>query len=89
MPALLGAQPAVMNTGAAGYLERGKLMYESRNYVGAIDQLSHLGQLPADAQAREEADYYIALSKSATSATPSRRWWPSPGIIHRRSIYKT
>lgn len=63
MPALLGAQPAVMNTGAAGYLERGKLMYESRNYVGAIDQLSHLGQLPADAQAREEADYYIALSK--------------------------
>lgn len=61
--ALAGAQPTVMDTGVQGYLERGKLMYESRNYVGAIDQLSHLSQLPASASALEEADYYIALSK--------------------------
>ncbi len=63
LPAMLGAQPAVMRTDAAGYLERGKLMYESRNYVGAIDQLSHLSNQPARADMREEADYYIALSK--------------------------
>ncbi len=56
-------QPGVMSSEAAGYLERGRLMYESRNYVGAIDQLEHMKQLPADASMREQADYYIALSR--------------------------
>ncbi len=58
-----GAQPTVMNTDASGYFERGKRMYESRNYVGAIDQLSHLSNLPATPQLLEQADYYIAMSK--------------------------
>ncbi len=62
-PAIAAAQPGVMNSDAAGYLERGKLMYESHNYVGAIDQLEHMKQLPSDASMREQADYYIALSK--------------------------
>ena len=62
-PAIVAAQPGVMNSEAAGYLERGRLMYESHNYVGAIDQLEHLKQLPATASMREQADYYIALSK--------------------------
>ena len=62
-PAVALAQPGVMSSEAAGYLERGRLMYESHNYVGAIDQLEHMKQLPSDASMREQADYYIALSK--------------------------
>ena len=62
-PSIAVAQPGVMNSEAAGYLERGRLMYESHNYVGAIDQLEHIKQLPSDATMREQADYYIALSK--------------------------
>ena len=62
-PLVALCQPGVMSSEAAGYLERGKLMYESRNYVGAIDQLEHMKQLPADASMREQADYYIALSR--------------------------
>lgn len=60
---LMVAQPSVTGTGAQGYLERGRFMYESRNYVGAIDQLNHLSRLPATASMREEADYYLALSR--------------------------
>ena len=62
-PVVAMAQPGVMNTEAAGFLERGKQMYQSHNYVGAIDQLEHLKQMPADASMREQADYYIALSR--------------------------
>ncbi|MBR4828762.1 MAG: tetratricopeptide repeat protein [Muribaculaceae bacterium] len=62
-PAVAVGQPGVMSSEAAGYLERGRLMYESHNYVGAIDQLEHMKQLPADASMREQADFYIALSK--------------------------
>ena len=62
-PALAMGQPGVMNSEAAGYLERGRQMYESHNYVGAIDQLEHMRQLPSDASMREQADYYIALSR--------------------------
>ena len=61
-PIVAVAQPGVMNSEAAGYLERGRLMYESHNYVGAIDQLEHIKRLPAEASLREQADYYIALS---------------------------
>ena len=63
VPALALAQPGVMSSNAAGYLERGRLMYEAHNYVGAIDQLEHMKLLPSDASMREQADYYIALSK--------------------------
>ena len=62
-PAMAVAQPGVMDSEAAGYLERRRLMYESHNYVGAIDQLEHMKQLPSDASMREQADYYIALSR--------------------------
>ena len=62
-PAVAVAQPGVMSSEAAGYLERGLQMYESHNYVGAIDQLGHLTQLPCDASMREQADYYIAMSR--------------------------
>ncbi len=62
-PAIGAAQPGVMNSEACGYLERGRQMYESHNYVGAIDQLEHMKQLPSDASMREQADYYIAMSR--------------------------
>ena len=62
-PLVAVGQPGVMNSEAAGYLERGRQMYESHNYVGAIDQLEHMKQLPADASLREQADYYIAMSR--------------------------
>ncbi len=62
-PAVAVAQPGMMSSEAVGYLERGRQMYESRNYVGAIDQLEHMKQLPSSASMREQADYYIALSR--------------------------
>ncbi|MBQ4005187.1 MAG: tetratricopeptide repeat protein [Muribaculaceae bacterium] len=62
LPALASAQPMVINTEAAGFLERGKLMYETHNYAGAIDQLSHVGELPCTAAEQEQADFYMALS---------------------------
>ena len=62
-PLVAVGQPGVMNSEAAGYLERGRQMYEAHNYVGAIDQLQHMKGLPADASLREQADYYIAMSR--------------------------
>ena len=62
-PVVAVAQPGVMKSDAAGYLERGRQMYESHNYAGAIDQLEHMKHLPSDASMREQADYYIALSR--------------------------
>ena len=62
-PAIAMGQPAVMSSEAAGYLERGRQMYELHNYVGAIDQLEQMKRLPADATMREQADFYIALSR--------------------------
>lgn len=62
-PALAVAQPTVASTDAEGYLERGRLMYESHNYVGAIDQLSRVAELTASATLQEQADYYLALSR--------------------------
>ncbi len=57
------AQVTVNDGAAQGYLERGRLMYESQNYVGAIDQLSEMLTLPHTDRMREDAEYYIALSK--------------------------
>ncbi len=62
-PAMAMGQPGVMNSEAAGYLERGLKMYESHNYVGAIDQLEHSLLMPGDATMREQAEYYIAMSR--------------------------
>ena len=62
VPVMAAAQPQVMGSDAAGYLERGRNMYEAHNYVGAIDQLEQMKRLPASASMREQADYYLALS---------------------------
>ena len=63
LPVAMAAQPAVMDAGALGYLERGKNMFNSRNYVGAIDQLNQASRLGLAGTAQEEAEFYIALSK--------------------------
>ena len=70
-PALLGAQPQVAGSGADGYLKRGKLMYENRNYAGTIDQSQRLAQMPHDADAGEEAAYQAALSEFERGKTSS------------------
>lgn len=63
LPLTMAAQPAVMNSGALGFLERGKGMFNSHNYVGAIDQLTQASRLGLTGTAQEEAEFYIALSK--------------------------
>lgn len=57
------AQQPVMRHGAAGYLERGRLMMETGNYVGAIDQLGEVERTTNDPALLEQAAYYLALSK--------------------------
>ena len=59
---MVAAQPGVMSSEAEGYLERGLLMYENHNYVGAIDQLGQVSKLPSTPSMREQAEYYMALS---------------------------
>lgn len=47
---------------ASGYLERGILMFEDRNYEGCIDQLSRLHALEVTDQQAEEALFYLGLA---------------------------
>ena len=84
VPALMAAQPQVAGSGAEGCLSRGKLLYESRNYAGAIDQLQRIATMPHEAWVGEQADYYRALSefergktsslKALPTLIPPRRW---------------
>ena len=62
-PVAMMAQPAVNNSDAAGYLERGRLMVDARSYVGAIDQLTHMQTMPAGVDMTTQAEYLIALSR--------------------------
>ena len=62
LPVLASAQPAVLDAGAKGYLDRARLMYESHNYVGTIDQLTHMQQLPATSEEVEQAELLMALA---------------------------
>lgn len=47
---------------ARGYLDRGIMMYNDRNYEGCIDQIVKMGELSADADEREQAFYYLAMA---------------------------
>ncbi len=62
LPLLAGAQPVMMEAGAEGCLDRARLMYESHNYVGVIDQLTHMQQLPATSEQVEQAELLMALA---------------------------
>ena len=66
------AQTTIMSSSSKGYLSRGILMYESGNFNGAIDQLSHIKGTSMTFQDKEKADYYIAkgyfnLGKTSTA----------------------
>ncbi|MEG0012075.1 MAG: tetratricopeptide repeat protein [Muribaculaceae bacterium] len=56
-------QTDILSTSSDGFLSRGVLMYNDKNYVGAIDQLSHIKVMPASESIKEEAAFYIAMSK--------------------------
>lgn len=59
---LLSASAQVNSPNADGYLSRGKLMFEDRNYVGCIDQMNYLKSINHTDAETEDADYYIAMS---------------------------
>lgn len=56
------SQAQINRPDAAGYLERGVLMFKERNYEGCIDQLARLHSLNATAEQAEEAMYYLGLA---------------------------
>lgn len=47
-----------------GYYSRGQLMYNDGNYVGCIDQMSHLKLQHPEKSQLEAADFYIAMSSA-------------------------
>ena len=60
-PLITSAQPNVMRIDAQGYFERGRMMYETHNYVGAIDQLSHLLTMDPSIELEEQASLLLAF----------------------------
>lgn len=64
---------AVLNVGAqinavdnAGYMARAKAMFTDENFVGCIDQLSHINRESLTSECREEADWLLAQSAYRT-----------------------
>ncbi|MDD6026799.1 MAG: tetratricopeptide repeat protein [bacterium] len=53
----------IKSSSPEGYLSRGVAMYNDKNYVGAIDQLTQLQMMPIDAKMAECAEFYIALCR--------------------------
>lgn len=62
---IMGVSGQVNSTSADGYLSRGKMMYQDRNYAGCIDQLEHLDRLPVTPAQAEEAAYFRAMAAVA------------------------
>lgn len=63
-PVLAVAQPQVMSTNGEGYIERGLLMQDFRNYVGSNHQLSHLNNyLSTEWDEEAKAEYLMALNQ--------------------------
>lgn len=56
------AKAQINSPEAAGYLQRGILMYEDRNYEGCADQLTRLRLLYPTAKEAEDALYYLGLA---------------------------
>ena len=57
--ACAGSVAQINSPEAAGYLERGILMCDDRNYEGCLDQMARLYNLNATPQQRETAYYYM------------------------------
>lgn len=54
-----GAVAQINSPDAQGYLERGILMCDDRNFEGCLDQMSRLHNLTTTAEQREMAHYYM------------------------------
>lgn len=59
---MLTAGAQINSPQSAGYLSRGRGMELTSNYLGAIDQLTHLKQLSPDASAEREGLYLKAMA---------------------------
>lgn len=57
--ACAGSVAQINSPDAQGYLERGILMCDDRNYEGCLDQMSRLHNLATTAEQRELAHYYM------------------------------
>lgn len=73
-----GLSAQINSPGADGYIERGRLMYDQRNYAGCIDQLSAADRDALTPEQREQADWLLALSAMHTS--------PESAISHFRAF---
>lgn len=62
---LVGIHGQVNEYNSQGFLTRGILMYNARNYAGCIDQLTHAKSLLLTPSQREDADYYCAMASLA------------------------
>ena len=62
LPVIAGDYTGVKTSSPEGYHSRGLMMYENENYIGAIDQLSHLFMMEGGEKHGEDADFFIALS---------------------------
>ena len=62
---LVGIHGQVNEGNSQGFLTRGILMYNARNYAGCIDQLTHAKSLLLTPSQKEEADYYCAMASLA------------------------
>ncbi len=60
--AIAGAAANLNSPDARGYLDRGIMMYNDRNFEGCIDQMVKMGDLAPDASQEEEAFYYLAMA---------------------------
>ena len=62
LPAAASHDAGVKSSSPEGYRARGIIMYENKDYIGAIDQLSHIYMMEGGEPYVEDADFYIALS---------------------------
>lgn len=52
---------SIQGIDAAGYLDRGRKLYEIENYTGAMDQLSQVKRMITTPAIEEEVAYYMAM----------------------------
>ena len=62
LPVVAGNYGGVKSSSPEGFRDRGILMHDNNNYMGAIDQMSHLYMMDGGKRYTEEADFYIALA---------------------------
>lgn len=69
---LVGIQGQINESNSQGFLDRGILMYNARNYAGCIDQLNHVKSFNLSFSQKEDADYYIAMASLANGCNGAK-----------------